>query len=75
MVGSHGAGFVLPCDGGVEAAEGIYRLHWIVSAEGEGDVVVEEGAPGVGVFGAVGTEAVGGPTSCRLGGGMAAWRR
>ncbi len=57
----HGAGFVLAGDGGVEAAEGIDGLHRVVGAEGEGYVVVEEGSPGVGVFGALGAEAVGGP--------------
>ena len=44
-----GAGFVLAGDGGVEAAEGRDGLDRIVGAEGEGDAVVEEGVPGVGV--------------------------
>ncbi len=38
-----GAGFVLAGDGGVEAAEGVDGLDGVVGAEGEGDVVVEEG--------------------------------
>jgi hypothetical protein len=56
-----GPGFVLASDGGVEAAEGIDGLDGVVGAEGEGDVVGEHGAPGVGVLGSVGAEAVGGP--------------
>src|ERR1700760_2262075 len=56
-----GAGFILACDGGVEAAKGINGLHRVVGAEGEGDVMVEEALPGVGVFGALGTQTVGGP--------------
>ena len=39
-----GAGFVLAGDGGVEAAEGIDELDGVVGAEGEDDVVVEEGS-------------------------------
>ncbi|MCU1225822.1 MAG: hypothetical protein JWQ42_3915 [Edaphobacter sp.] len=58
---SFGAGFVLPGDRGVEAPEWIDGFDGIVGAEGQGYVVVEEGLPGVGVFGSVGAEAVGGP--------------
>ena len=39
-----GAGFVHAGDGGVEAAEGIDGLDGVVGAEGEDDVVVEEGS-------------------------------
>ncbi len=37
-----GACFVLPGDGGVEAAEGVDEFDGVVGAEGEDDVVVEE---------------------------------
>src|ERR1700733_1395951 len=45
-----GTGFVLAGDGGVKAAKGIDEFDGVVRAEGEDDVVVEEGLPGVGVF-------------------------
>jgi len=56
-----GAGFVLAGDGGVEATEGVDGFDGVVGTEGEGDVVVEEGPPGVGVLGAVSAEAGFGP--------------
>ncbi len=56
-----GAGFVLASDGGVEATEGVDGFDGVVGAEGEGDVVVEEALPGVGVLDALETETVGGP--------------
>ena len=56
-----GSGFVLAGDGGVEAAEGADGFDGVVGSEGEGDAVVEEGLPGVGVGGALGAEAGGGP--------------
>jgi len=56
-----GAGFVLAGDGGVQAAEGVDGFDGVVGAESENDIVVEEGAPGVGVFDAFGPEAGFGP--------------
>ena len=40
-----GASFVLAGDGGVEPAKGTDGFDRVVGAEGEGDVVVEHGAP------------------------------
>ena len=62
-------------DGGVEAAEGIDGLDGVVGAEGEDDVVVEEGAPGVGVFDALGAEAGFGPVHVGEEVARVAWRR
>ena len=56
-----GAGLVLAGDGGVEAAERGDGFDGVVGAEGEGDVVVQHAAPGVGVFAALGAEAGPGP--------------
>lgn len=56
-----GAGFVLAGDRSVESAEGVDGLHRVVGSEGEGDVVVEEALPGVGVLCALGAETVCGP--------------
>ena len=49
--------FVLASQGGVEAAHGVDRFDGVVGTEGEGYVVLEEGAPGVGISGACGTQA------------------
>ena len=48
------ASFIHARGGGVEAAEGADGFDGVVGAEGEGDVVVEHGAPGVSVFAALG---------------------
>src|ERR1700758_3728472 len=47
------AGFVLACDGSVDAAEGRDGLDRIVSAEGERHAVIEEALPCIGVACAV----------------------
>ena len=52
-----GSCFVLAGDGGVETAEWVDRLDGVVGAEGQDDVVVEEGTPSVGIFDTVGAEA------------------
>ncbi len=51
------------------------ELDGVVGAEGEDDVVVEEALPGVGVFDALGAEAVGGPVHVGEEMGRVAWRR
>ncbi len=56
-----GAGFVLTGGCGVEAAEGVDGFDGVIGAEGDGNAVGQHGSPGVGIGGAFGAQAGGGP--------------